>query len=188
LHNVNTPNPYEPTANNNDSRSSRVALYAFIAFALAVILIALTGARAIAALQIAGMFGAVIVALLPLLVVAMIRRGHWSAYGGNAIIVAGVVLMTHVALTAATVELLLRHPFVLDLIPYDGVVSSTLNFVVPGSLIGFLIASIAPERRNRAFWFGGFLLAVGNAASIVYGHYFFCTLLGDRLAVHVWWM
>lgn len=184
---VNTLNPYEPTAQNG-RQLQRIARLA-VGSVLLITLVATTVTDGIAWVQFAGMFGGAFVALLPLAIAVMIHQPLWSNRIGHTITAAGFVMVLHVTLTAATVELLLRQPFVLDLVPYGGVISLTLNIAVPGSLLGLAFAMLTPSlHRTRQFWIGGLVLVVGNVVAIGYGYYFFDALLGDDLASNVWWI
>jgi hypothetical protein len=184
---VNALNPYEPKAHISEQNSPGVSLLVLGSLVLAVV--AATAIGGFAGLQLVLMIAVLFVAMLPLGIVAMLRHRPWTMYVGHTIVAAGILLAAHLVLTATTVELLLRQPFVLDLVPYDGAVSFTMNIALPGSLLGLLIAALAPSQSpKRMVWIGGLLLTFGNVAAIGYGHYFFGTLLGARLAAHVWWM
>ena len=99
------------------------------------------------------------------------------------------MLLSHVSLTAATVELIVRQPFFLDLVPYDNVMAETINIVVPCSLAGLTIAFFATVRgQMKLVVIASVVLALANLSAICYGHYFFATLLGDGLAAQAWWL
>ncbi|WP_442505677.1 hypothetical protein SH528x_004477 [Novipirellula sp. SH528] len=184
---LNATNPYEPTSLDRDESLSTSSRYAF-GILTSTVVIAAYAFRGIVGLQLVVMLPAVCMTLLPIAVVMMIRRRVTMDRIGQLIIAAGTLLVVHVALTAATVELLLRQSFVLDLIPYNRVISFTMNYVVPGTLLGFTIASLSQSSESKRFvWTGGFVVAIGSIAAIAHGYYFFATLLGDDFASRVWW-
>jgi hypothetical protein len=141
-------------------------------------------------LYLADLAGLLAVTSLPFVVVLLGRSNKGKGGIGGVIVVAGVLLVVHFVATVLSVELLLREPFVLDLVPFDGVMDSTLNCSLPSAAAGLLIALAFGKRiwRIPAFWIGGTLIAAGALAFVWYGHYFFGELLGDSLANNVWWL
>lgn len=134
--------------------------------------------------------GAVAVTLLPVMVLALGRSTEARERIGKAFVIAGSLLVVHLAVMALSVEFTLRAALVLDLSPIDGLMSLTLNWTVPAAIAGLLIGIVFGRSIYRlpSCWVGAMLTAGGCLAFVWYGHYFFETLLGTTLAKNVWWL
>jgi hypothetical protein len=88
-----------------------------------------------------------------------------------------------------SIEYLLRQPMVFDLIPFDRILFSTLNWTVPSAAMGLLIGFVFHVRGSRPphFWSGTAMIAGACAALLWYGQYLFGGS-GESLADFVWWL
>jgi hypothetical protein len=133
-------------------------------------------------------------AFLPPLLPFAVVWCRWSKVGKQNIgpwtIVSGACLILHVALTGLPVEWQRRNSFYLDLHPFYHFLESALNWTVPAVVVGLLIAFASMERpwQRPSLWVGAVLIALGVAACVWYGDYFYGELMGDSLAEWVWWL
>lgn len=129
-----------------------------------------------------GMFG---VTLLPLVVLLLGRSDQGNAWLSRVLAIAGLLLIIHLAVTAFTVEVLLRDAWAVD--PLDGMMRWTLNWPVPAAALGVLIGLVYRKRisPSSAYWIGGSLIVVACLALVWYGHHFF----GEwGIDFDVWWL
>ena len=130
---------------------------------------------------------------LPALVLMLRKAQGHPRYVGRLVLMAGVLLILHLAGVAGAVWDMMHPPpgvLVLDPHPYDGWIRLTLNFSIPGALAGLLCAAVAGKgiRRSVSFLSGTLLLALGTAGFVTYAYYFYHELLGLPLSDEVWWL
>lgn len=127
---------------------------------------------------------------LPLLPACLSKRVDKKRSIGGYVIASGVLLSLHLAATVGWVHMLLREPFILDLVPFDSLVGATLNWTIPSTFGAVLVAIALPKTtcRNVSFAIGGILLAGAAVGFVLYGNYFFGEILRFPLRDHVWWL
>ncbi len=130
------------------------------------------------------------VIFLPALVFVLARSARGRGWIGTVFLAAGSLLIIHVIALWASVEFTLRQPWVLDVNPYDHLVSENLNWTLPAAVMGMCVA-LSLRRKippSNLYWVGVSLTACGCLALAWFGHYFFSTLMGSTLAKNVWWL
>jgi hypothetical protein len=127
---------------------------------------------------------------LPLFPAILPKHENARRSMGGYVLAAGVLLALHLAATVGWVHMLLREPFTLDFVPFDSLVSATLNWTIPSTFGAVLIAIALPKTtcRNVGSAIGGILLAGVSVGFVLYGDYFFGEILGFPLREHVWWL
>lgn len=95
-----------------------------------------------------------------------------------------------VALTAASLQQVLRQLWIFDLNPFDSIVQLMLNGLIPLTMTGVGIAFVRGQRSGtvRSFLPGIMTFLAAMSGWLWLGLYVFVTVLGDDLGEYVWWL
>lgn len=103
--------------------------------------------------------------------------------------VAGLQFL-QLACVAATIQMLLRDPWLLDLNPLDRLAQINLYWYVPCGVASIVIAGFRGRRTSQ---FHRLLPSMSTLAAVMilgvcHGYYVFEILLGEQMTEYTWWM